>query len=45
MLSRRGIGPEFAHQLVELSTAYEHCCYVDFLTQLRDFMRSVPVIT
>ena len=45
MLARRGIGPTFARQLVELSTAYEHGCYVNFLEQLRDFARSVPVIT
>jgi len=45
MMARRGVGPEFARQLVELSTAYEHCCYVNFLQQLRDFARSVPAVT
>ena len=37
MLDERGINEEFANQLVEFSTAYEHSRYLAFLKDLKSF--------
>lgn len=37
MLDERGINEEFANQLIEFSTAYEHSKYLAFLKDLKSF--------
>ena len=37
MLDERGINDQFYRQLCELSTEYEHGCYLDFLKGLKTF--------
>lgn len=38
MLDERGINEEFANQLVDFSTSYEHSRYLDFLKSLKSFV-------
>jgi hypothetical protein len=37
MLDERGINEEFANQLIDFSTSYEHSRYLDFLKGLKSF--------
>lgn len=37
MLDERGINDEFANQLVDFSSSYEHSKYVEFLKNLKSF--------
>ncbi len=39
VLEERGIGEEFANQLAEFSTFYEHKQYVDLLEKLKNFSK------
>jgi complement component 1 Q subcomponent-binding protein, mitochondrial len=39
LLEERGIGEQFANQLMEFSTAYEHRQYVGLLDKLQDFIK------
>jgi len=37
VLEERGIGEEFANQMMEFSTAHEHKQYIGLLEKLKDF--------
>jgi complement component 1 Q subcomponent-binding protein, mitochondrial len=37
LLEERGIGEDFASDLAEFSTSYEHLQYVSLLEKLKDF--------
>lgn len=39
MLEERGVDGTFVDELVNLSTAYEHSTYVDFLSTLHTFTK------
>lgn len=38
LLEERGVTNEFAEQLIDLSTSYEHGLYINLLEKLRDFV-------
>jgi hypothetical protein len=40
VLEERGIGEEFANQMMEFSTAYEHKQYIGLLEKMKDFAKN-----